>query len=191
MEEENKIEVRQGDLLLANPVIKQPDFYRSAVLILEQDASGGHIGLILNMPTKLLMQDLFDLPADALETEVFSGGPVDDNRLFMLHMLGDRVAGSMEVSEGLYVGGGLDDIAAAVMSGEAASGRMRFFIGYSGWGKGQLEKEIADNFWAVSRSYDPTLLLTGSGAAYWREEVARVGERYRSWLMIPDNPRDN
>lgn len=137
------------------------------------------------------MQDLFDLSEDALNVEVYSGGPVDGDRLFMLHTLGKQVEGSVEIANGIYVGGELTDIAAAVSSGAAVTGEMRFFVGYSGWGKGQLEDEIEGNFWAVSRDYDPELLLTGSGTHYWREEVGRLGERYRSWLMIPENPSDN
>lgn len=190
-EKENNTEIRSGDLLLANPFLKQPDFYRSAVLILEKDSNGGFLGLTLNVPTRLLMQDLFELPADALNVEVYSGGPVDDDRLFMLHTLGDEVEGSVEIAKGIFVGGQLTDIADSVRKGAAVSGSMRFFIGYSGWAKGQLESEIEGNFWAVSRDYDPALLLTGSGTDYWREEVSRLGERYRSWLMIPENPSDN
>lgn len=185
------IEVRKGDLLLANPFLKQPDFYRAAVLILEKDPQGGHLGLVLNRPTKLTMADLFDLPDTVLDVEVYAGGPVDGDRLFMIHTLGEKVEGSVKVADGLYVGGELTDIAAAVSSGAVVTGDMRFFIGYSGWAKGQLETEIEENFWAVSRDYDPQLLLTGSGGDYWREEVRRLGEPYRSWLMIPENPSDN
>ncbi|MBD5283868.1 MAG: YqgE/AlgH family protein [Bacteroides sp.] len=186
------IEIRRGDLLLANPFLKQPDFYRSAVLILEKDANGGFLGLTLNKPTRLLMQDLFDLPEEALDVEVYSGGPVDENRLFMLHRLGsEKVEGSIEIANGIFVGGQLTDIARAVTGGAALTGDMRFFIGYAGWAKGQLEDEIEGNFWAISRDYDPALLLTGSGPDYWREEVTNLGDRYRSWLMIPENPSDN
>lgn len=190
-EKEPAVEIRKGDLLLANPFLKQPDFYRSAILILEKDANGGFIGLTLNVPTKLLMQDLFELPAEALNVEVYSGGPVDNDRLFMLHTLGDELEDSVEIAKGIFVGGQLTDIAASVRKGAAVSGSMRFFIGYSGWSKGQLESEVEGNFWAISRDYDPALLLTGSGGDYWREEVSRLGERYRSWLMIPENPSDN
>ncbi len=192
--DENKtetIELKRGDLLLANPFLKQPDFYRSAVLLLEKDLNGGFLGLTLNRPTRLLMRDIFDLPQEALDVEVYGGGPVDGDRLFMLHTLGDKVEGSLEIANGIYVGGELTDIARAVTGGAAITGDMRFFIGYSGWAKGQLEDEIAGNFWAVSRNYDPKLLLTGSGSDYWREEVANLGDKYRSWLMIPENPSDN
>ncbi len=185
------LKIEKGDLLLANPFLKQPDFYRSAVLILEKDSAGGYLGLTLNRPTRLMMQDLFDLPEDALKVEVYGGGPVDNDRLFMLHTLGEKVEGSVEIANGIYVGGQLTDIARAVTSGAAVTGDMRFFLGYSGWAKGQLEEEIADNFWAVSRNYEPELLLTGSGSDYWREEVSRLGDRFRSWLMIPENPSDN
>lgn len=187
----SKIKIEKGDLLLANPFLKQPDFYRSAVLILEKDAAGGFLGLTLNRPTRLLMQDLFDLPEEVMNVEVYGGGPVDNDRLFMLHRLGDRVDGSVEIANGIYVGGQLPDIAQAVTTGAAITGDMRFFLGYSGWAKGQLEEEIKDNFWALSREYDPSLLLTGSGSDYWREEVSRLGPDFRSWLVIPENPSDN
>lgn len=180
-------------LLLAEPMLSEPYFRRSVVLILEKDRQGGYIGLTLNKETGILLSDLVPGWESAANIEVFSGGPVEENRLFMLHTLGQEVMpGSLEILPGLYVGGRLEDIRDYVEQGGDIEGKMRFFLGYSGWQADQLENEILGRSWVVADasrdSEDSRRLLAGRENDFWRREVGRLGEECRSWLVVPEKP---
>ena len=79
----------------------------------------------------------------------------------------------------------------SIQEEENIEGKMRFFLGYSGWGKNQLATEIINHSWALAQPEDMAEALTGRGNEYWRREVERLGEEYRSWLVIPQNPEEN
>ncbi len=182
---------QKGDLLIAEPLLDEPYFKRSVILLLDEDNNQGHIGLALNKITPVSLQDLFPDWKAGAEVPVYSGGPVEADRLFMLHTIGDRFEGSMEVSPGLYVGAKLDDIIDYINNNGNTEGNIRFFLGYSGWSKGQLTSEILKNTWALNPNPGHTDVLTGAEDLYWRREVRRLGEKYRSWLLVPSNPAFN
>ncbi|MDE7159971.1 MAG: YqgE/AlgH family protein [Muribaculaceae bacterium] len=179
-------------LLLAEPLMKEPYFRRSVVLILEKDAAGGYIGLTLNKRAGLRLGDLFPGWTHGADIEVYSGGPVEEQRMFMLHTLGDVLSGSHEILPGIYVGGDLEDIGRYIKSGGDTEDKIRFFLGYSGWGADQLDKELLSRSWAVadvgSDREDVKRLLSGSENDYWRREVERLGDSCRSWLVVPETP---
>lgn len=182
---------QKGDLLIAEPLLDEPYFKRSVILLLDEDNNHGHIGLTLNKTTPVSLQDLFPDWKAGAEVPVYSGGPVEADRLFMLHTMGDRFEGSMEVSPGLYVGAKLDEIIDYINNNGNTEGNIRFFLGYSGWSKGQLTSEILKNTWALNPNPGHTDVLTGAEDLYWRREVRRLGEKYRSWLLVPSNPAFN
>ena len=78
-----------------------------------------------------------------------------------------------------------------IEKGNPYEGKIRFYLGYSGWGSGQLENEISRNTWTVNNLPEPDTLLYGSGASFWREQVKQLGPDYRSWLMVPPHPSFN
>ncbi|MDE6339161.1 MAG: YqgE/AlgH family protein, partial [Muribaculaceae bacterium] len=144
-----------------------------------------------NKVTPVTLQDLFPDWYAGKDIPVYSGGPVDADRLFMLHSLGDRFEGSVEVAPGLYVGAKLDDVIDYIESHHYAEGDIRFFLGYSGWSKDQLTSEILKNTWALNPNVSNVDMLIGNENDYWRREVERLGEKYRSWLVVPTNPSFN
>ncbi|MBD5196338.1 MAG: YqgE/AlgH family protein [Bacteroides sp.] len=182
---------QKGDLLIAEPLLKDPYFNRSVVLLLDEDEQHGHLGLTLNKITPVTLQDLFPDWYSAKDIPVYSGGPVESDRLFMLHALGDVFDGSMEIAPGLYVGANLDDVIDYINRHNYTEGDIRFFLGYSGWSKDQLTSEILGNTWALNPAANGSDLLIGNEDAYWRREVERLGEKYRSWLVVPSNPSLN
>jgi putative transcriptional regulator len=68
----------------------------------------------------------------------------------MLHTLGDVFKGCKEILPGIFVGANMDDVVEYVDSGGEVEGRMRFFLGYSGWQSNQLESELLGKSWAWS-----------------------------------------
>ena len=75
---------QKGDLLIAEPLLNEPYFKRSVILLLDEDNNQGHIGLALNKITPVSLQDLFPDWKAGAEVPVYSGGPVEADRLFML-----------------------------------------------------------------------------------------------------------
>ncbi len=182
---------RPGDCLVAQPLMTGSAFSRSVVLMLDRDNQGGHLGLTLNKPAPIRIADVVpDAGTEAGKLSVWRGGPVDFNRLFVIHTERVSIPGSHFIGSGLYVGGSLDEIDHLLISGAAGDDDFRCFLGYSGWAPGQLEQEIAEGSWAVMRGV-PSNPLSGGGNGYWRRAVEQLGETYRSWLIVPRSPAFN
>lgn len=179
---------KRGDVLLAGPLMQGFPFHRSVILMLDSDAQKGHMGLILNHQLPLTIADAFPEWKTGSQFPVFAGGPVDLERLFLLHRLGNIFSGSKEVIPGLYVGGNLQEVRDYCDSGADTEGMLRFCLGYSGWEVNQLESELLQHVWAVGSPISPDKIFDGEGNEYWRREVKRLGESYRSWLVVP--PKD-
>ena len=109
----------------------------------------------------------------------------------MVHRLGDIVPGSRLIANGLYVGGDFEMLIDYVNSDMPLEGYVRFCLGYSGWGAGQLDEELRKKVWAVASVSDTENLLAGSEDAYWHRQVKQMGRDYRGWLYHPQNPRMN
>lgn len=185
--------IRNGQILVASPLLNDPNFRRSAVIVLEEDSKHGHIGLILNRELDLSLKDVCDMPGEGKDIPVYNGGPVDLQRLFWLHDLGPEVlAGSMEILPGLYIGGDYNVLIKAFANDRHLKGHIRFFLGYSGWGADQLEKEIEAGAWGVLETIlDPKSLIEEKGPSMWYSLVRALGPKYRHWTMIPSDPNLN
>ncbi|HOV19570.1 MAG TPA: YqgE/AlgH family protein, partial [Ottowia sp.] len=145
--------------LIAMPGMEDGTFARSVVYVCEHSEHGA-LGLIINKPGDINMADLFqkvDLPLARAELgglPVFHGGPVQTERGFVLHE--PITAEGLPPDESIYastltVPGGLEmttskDVLEALSSGGGPR-RVLITLGYSAWGEGQLESEIAGNSW--------------------------------------------
>jgi putative transcriptional regulator len=176
--------------LIAMPGLEDEGFAKSVVYLCEHNERGA-LGLVINKPTDLKLEHLFDkvdLPlrrADLSATPVFQGGPVQTERGFVLHetMVGAATGGDVMPDDSIYastmsIPGGLEmttsrDVLEAMSTG-AGPRRVLVSLGYSSWGKGQLESELADNTWLtvaanidvifdspIEKRYDHALKLLG------------------------------
>lgn len=186
-----EIQPHSGSLLLAEPLMVDNYFSRSAILVLDEPEDGGHFGLILNKATELTFKDLMPDWEGGKKIPIYCGGPVDLQRMFLIHSLGEELGSCVEVIPGIYVGADLDKIISYIEKGGEIEGKMRFFLGYCGWSPGQLKAEINRNTWAVNPLPDSVSLLRGHGDNFWRKEVSDLGDDYRSWLVVPRDPSLN
>jgi putative transcriptional regulator len=139
-------------LLVAMPDLADPNFRRAVVLLVHHDGDGT-VGLVLNRPAEVRAADLcetldVDWNGDA-EEGVHWGGPVQPNTGWVVAgdaMLAD-VPGVTVVGDGIHFAGSLD---ALRLVAAAPTERMRIFLGYAGWGPGQLEGELAQGSWVVA-----------------------------------------
>jgi len=177
--------------LIAMPGMEDASFARSVVYLCEHSARGA-LGLIINKPTDISLKGLFDKVdlslgrADLTEAPVFLGGPVQTERGFVLHEslhARNDTAEEPAYASTMVIPGGLEmttskDVLEALATG-AGPRRVLVTLGYSAWGEGQLESELAENSWLtvgadlavifdtpVERRYDTALGLLGLEA--WR-----------------------
>ena len=185
------LDPKVGEMLISAPMMSDPNFCRTAVLVIDREREGAHLGLVLNRELDLPVSSILADWPNADKINLFHGGPVELDRLFMLHRLGDKVSGSFEIMPGLYTGGNTDDLRKCFDEESDLHTKIRFFLGYAGWAKGQLTSEILQNSWAVNTNPDSASLFAGSGFSYWDREVRSLGHEYRSWLNLPIHPSLN
>ena len=144
----------QGQFLLAMPSMGDPRFLRSVVYMVAHDSEGA-MGFIINKRAEgLSLGDILkDMPETVAKTglvnlPVYVGGPVQNDRGFVLHT-SDYEKTQNSLSQELPIA--LTQSADVLV--DAAHGRgpekMRLFLGYAGWGPGQIEGELQDNAWLV------------------------------------------
>jgi putative transcriptional regulator len=160
--------------LLAMPQLLDPNFHRSVVLMLEHGESGS-MGLIINRGSPLTLGELargqsMDIDPEREAEPVYIGGPVEPQRGFVLHddeSLGEK----QELLPGLFLSVTVDSLAPLL---RRSGPRMRFCLGYSGWGPEQLEREIAAGSWLFSEA-SARPVLEGNPSQLWEATLRRMG----------------
>jgi putative transcriptional regulator len=139
--------------LIAMPSMQDPVFGGTVVYVCEHNENGV-LGVVINKPTDMTMQVLFEridlklqdgLNRPEVDEPIMFGGPVQDDRGFVLHTPGARYSSSLTVTEDVAFTTSID-VLEAVAAGDGPQ-RMLVSIGYSGWSPGQLEDEIGRNGW--------------------------------------------
>lgn len=139
--------------LIAMPSIQDPIFGGTVVYVCEHNEKGV-LGVVINKPTDMTMEVLFDrvdlklapgLRSSVVDQPIMFGGPVQDDRGFVLHSPGGRFSSSLTVTDDVAFTTSID-VLEAVASG-AGPARMLVSIGYAGWSPGQLEEELSRNGW--------------------------------------------
>lgn len=187
-----KTEVKTGDLLIADPFMKDKWFGHSVISIIDHGDAEGTTGVVLNLPLPSTLDEVFkDVTRE--DIPVFCGGPLGHDRLFFIHTLGDGIIpGSTEISPGLWLGGQFPAIVEYVNSGYDIESNVRFFVGYSGWSAGQLREELTHGSWALTeKRINPHTLLDGGGASYWHKIIRELGRDYRKWGLLPGDTTAN
>jgi len=168
-----------GKLLIAMPGMGDPRFAKSVVLICRHSGEGA-MGLIVNRPVgDLSFPDLLkDLGIEArgatTSPVIRFGGPVENARGFVLHSLHDYPGGegTMEVPGGYGMTATLD-ILQDIARGDGPAQAM-LALGYSGWGPGQLERELAQNGWLTCDATNE-IVFTAQDDDKWRLALAELG----------------
>ena len=177
-----------GTLLVAEPPMADPHFRRAVVLLCEHTTEGS-FGLVLNRPCEFRLTEVatVELPFD---TVLGFGGPVQLDTLHFLHPFGDLIEGALPVVDGVWWGGAFESLLQGVEGGWIDATRMRFFLGYSGWGEGQLDDEIDEGSWIVLPATE-RLVYAASDDTLWRTVLRELGGDYALLSTFPDDPRMN
>ena len=167
-----------GKLLIAMPDMGDPRF-AGAVIYICAHSPEGSMGLILNRPKpeiafdRLLEQMKIPRSPACRDIRVHNGGPVDRTRGFVLHSM-DYASDGSTLAVADHVGmTATQDVLEALARGEGPD-RSLLALGYTGWGPGQLERELADNGWLTGPA-ESAILFGDDHAGKWRAALALLG----------------
>jgi putative transcriptional regulator len=135
-----------GAVLRAREVLQDPNFESTVVLICVHGDEGSY-GLVLNRISHMPISEIFDgISTSNRPREILIGGPVNQHELQVLQITDTPAEGAYPITPDIFMGGKWDDTSAMI---ESAPTTTRLFLGYSGWGPGQLESEIKLGAWDV------------------------------------------
>jgi putative transcriptional regulator len=176
------MESYRGLLLVSSPSLHDPNFRRTVVLITHHDEDGA-MGLVLTRPSEALVTDAVPVMAELAGPDevVHVGGPVQPQAVVVLAEL-EQEHESFEP-----VLGGVGFLPLGVEAEELAVARVRVFAGYSGWGPGQLEGEMAESSWIVVPA-EPDDVFADDPDELWRTVVQRKGGRFSLMESMPFDP---
>jgi putative transcriptional regulator len=172
----------QGKLLVSSPSLVDPNFRKTVVLIAHHDDEGA-LGLVLSRPSDVTAVEavpvLDGLPG--AEDPVFVGGPVQPDAFMVLAEFEDLAQSAAPIMDGIGF------MPADAEPAELAIKRLRLFAGYSGWGSGQLEDELAEDSWIVVDAAAEDAFADDPDEL-WRTVIHRKGAAFSLMESMPYDP---
>lgn len=184
------LSILRGRLLVASPVLTDPNFDRTVILLVEHGADGA-LGLVLNRPSELPVGEVLAKWAEraAAPGAMFLGGPVQPSAVICL-------AGADEAPDAdpVLTATAVPGISLVDLDGDPdlvpPGVELRCFAGYTGWGGGQLEAEIDEGSWFVVDPL-PADPFVARPSRLWREVLARQPGPLARYALYPSNPMVN
>ncbi len=189
-------EILAGRLLVATPVLADPNFRRTVILVVEHEPREGTLGVVLNRPTDVPVGRVLE-PWSDLVTDpplVFRGGPVAPDSALALALVpgNDEPLGwhPLDGAPAVMSRLGLVDLDTPPDLLTAAIKQLRVYAGYAGWGPGQLKAEIAEGAWYVLPA-EPADAFSGEPGTLWSAVLRRQGGEIAFTATYPDDPTQN
>lgn len=177
-----------GILLIADPFLKDPSFIRTVVFLCEHRDQGS-FGFVLNKAFGTKLGELIP-ELEGCDFPVFQGGPVQPDTIHYLHQYPDLIPDSCQVAEGIYWGGNFETVTALLKSRQVERDKIKFFIGYSGWGDGQLDEEMKERSW-LTVSANRKLVFSTKLNDIWKGSLRELGGEYEMMINFPIDPQLN
>jgi putative transcriptional regulator len=176
----------RGQLLIASPALIDPNFRRTVVLVTEHTDEGA-AGLVLNRPSTAAISDVVPElePLAEDEDQIWVGGPVQSDAVLVLGEFPDPGDAAVPLF-GPFGFPSLEEPERVL----SLTTRRRVFAGYSGWGAGQLEDELARDDWILEEAL-PDDAFTEEPEALWRDVLRRKGGVYELVSRMPEDPSVN
>jgi len=183
-------DVGVGKLLLAEPFMEDTNFKRSVVFMCDHHDEGS-VGFQLNKQLRVNIDQLIE-GFPKCEAPVFVGGPVEAETVHYIHTRGDILESSQRVIDGVYWGGDFEQLKALISAKLIGPHDIRFYLGYSGWGPGQLEQEMAEfKSWIVADGDPNYIFFHEDTSKLWETVLQNKGDRYSVISTFSDENRLN
>lgn len=173
-----------GQLLLAHPVMRDPNFRRTVVLLSAHNDEGA-MGVVLNRPLNRQMGELnaeFALGPLA-GVPLYFGGPVESDQLIIVTWQWIPAEHAFQLNFGVEVEKAVEMIGRPGVT-------IRAFLGYSGWSKGQLENEMKHDTW-IATPVEGDWLIKHDGVPLWRNLVSFIEPELKVLADAPEDPTLN
>lgn len=187
--ETNHVVPAQGKVLISEPFLCDHMFGRSVILLVDH-TQNGTMGLVMNKPLPLFLNDLLNEIDCRENIPIYKGCPISTDTLFYVHTL-ENIADSLPIADGIYLNGDFSAIKQFMAEGNSIKGKIRFFLGYSGWEPGQLNQEITENTWLVDKADIPSLMDEKASRNLWKNTLGKLGGKYEIWSHFPQVPTLN
>ena len=177
--------LERGRMLVASADLPDPNFRRAVILLLEYDSTGA-LGVIVNRPTDVALDTVLPEIAElkGRPETVFLGGPVARDRMILLVQTPKAPEAAAKVLDGLFITTNLD-VLRELARGPRDRVPFRAFVGYAGWGPGQLDAEARRGDWDVVPG-DPAKVLAREPAKLWEQMRERArGEWVQGAPPVP------
>lgn len=179
-----KIPSLAGQLLLAHPVLRDPHFLRTAVLLSAHTRESA-MGVVLNRP---LGKQMGELNAEFAHSPLagvplYYGGPVEPEQLIIVTWQWIAADDAFQLHFGVDVEQAQELVGTPGLT-------IRAFLGYAGWGKGQLEIEMMHDTW-VAMPVEGDWLIKHDGVALWRSLIGHINPEFKVMADAPDDPAVN
>ena len=174
----------RGTLLLAAPLMRDPNFARTVLYLAAHTPKDGAFGYILNRPLEKVVAELLptSAPKKLAQVPVFVGGPVGTDKLSFASLAWSKKRQMICCKTHLSV----DDAGYELDCGND----VRAFVGYSGWSEGQLEKELKGQSWIIAPP-PPTIVNNEDSNTLWTDVLTGMGPRFALIAQTPDKPEMN
>jgi putative transcriptional regulator len=161
---------RSAILIEARPDLPDPNF-RNAVVLVMNNLGPAPAGLIVNRPTRVAVAKLFpDEPQLArVDDKLYFGGPVDVGAVSFVFRASQPPEQALEVLPGVFLSRDRD-LLRSLLARERPTEGLRIFLGYAGWGPGQLEGEIGRGDWKLAPA-DAAAIFAGRAEHPWPDEA--------------------
>lgn len=136
----------------------------------------------MNRPLAYVVKDL--IPEIDCDFTIYQGGPVEQDNLYFIHKVPDLIPDSIEVSKGMYWGGNFETLRLLLVNQLIEASDIRFFLGYSGWSKAQLDHELQTESWLVAHNNFANLLAEDN-TLLWKNKLLEKGGDYQLWANAP------
>ena len=180
----------KGIFLIAAPSLRDPNFRQTVVLLCEYGPEGA-LGVVVNRPTAMSISEaLPQVPIiEGAGHVLYAGGPVQTNQVMLLYRGREFPENAHHVFDGVCLGGDMGMVE-RILTNVGSQEAFRAYLGYSGWGPGQLENEMKTGSWIVMPA-DPNLLFEKDPSSVWRDLLLTLGDTYRPYAEMPFDPSCN